>query len=171
MRFNNCNTNGRARTSDSVKQTDKCSYCAVADQDSCLQSGELEDDVSLYSDTSSYCSKPSPPRHTIRNISISDIPATIAPGPPSILDYKYENGRRYHAFREGSYLMPNDEREQERLALAHQIYKAVVNGALYRAPLPPNPRRVLDIGTGTGIWAIELYVSSNIAQNPLPVLS
>lgn len=67
--------------------------------------------------------------------------------------------------------MPNDEREQERLALAHQIYKAVVNGALYRAPLPPNPRRVLDIGTGTGIWAIELYVSSNIAQNPVPVLS
>lgn len=92
------------------------------------------------------------------NIPVPDAPITTAPGPPSILDYKYENGRRYHAFREGSYLMPNDEREQERLDLAHQIYKAIVHGALYRAPLPPNPRRVLDIGTGTGIWAIDLYV-------------
>jgi hypothetical protein len=27
-----------------------------------------------------------------------------------ITDYRYENGRRYHSFRDGSYWGPNDER-------------------------------------------------------------
>lgn len=35
----------------------------------------------------------------------------------SILNYTYENGRRYHAFREGEYILPNDETEQDRLDL------------------------------------------------------
>jgi hypothetical protein len=30
----------------------------------------------------------------------------------SILNYKYENGRTYHAFRDGEYIMPNDDKEQ-----------------------------------------------------------
>lgn len=76
-------------------------------------------------------------------------------GPPSIQNYNFENGRRYHAFREGSYMMPNDEKEQDRLDLAHHIFKLVVRGALHRAPLSPSPRHVLDFGTGTGSWAVE----------------
>ena len=31
----------------------------------------------------------------------------------SVFNYTYENGRRYHAFREGQYFMPNDDQEQE----------------------------------------------------------
>lgn len=31
-----------------------------------------------------------------------------------VRDYIYENGRRYHSYRQGEYLMPNDDREQER---------------------------------------------------------
>lgn len=31
----------------------------------------------------------------------------------SIMNYTYENGRRYHAYREGQYFMPNDDQEQE----------------------------------------------------------
>ncbi|PTB61576.1 hypothetical protein BBK36DRAFT_148737, partial [Trichoderma citrinoviride] len=31
----------------------------------------------------------------------------------SVRDYMYENGRRYHRFREGSYNFPNDDVEQE----------------------------------------------------------
>jgi hypothetical protein len=30
----------------------------------------------------------------------------------SILHYKYENGRTYHAYRDGQYIMPNDDKEQ-----------------------------------------------------------
>ncbi len=72
----------------------------------------------------------------------------------SIRNYKYENGRRYHAFREGEYLIPNDEKEQDRLDLIHHVFRLVLGGALFRAPIPPTVQRVLDMGTGTGIWAI-----------------
>jgi hypothetical protein len=30
----------------------------------------------------------------------------------SIFNYEYENGRTYHAFRDGKYIMPNDDKEQ-----------------------------------------------------------
>ena len=30
----------------------------------------------------------------------------------SVQDYKYRNGRRYHAYRDGEYLLPNDDAEQ-----------------------------------------------------------
>lgn len=30
----------------------------------------------------------------------------------SIVGYKYENGRRYHAYRKGAYYLPNGEAEQ-----------------------------------------------------------
>lgn len=35
----------------------------------------------------------------------------------SVLNYKYRNGRRYHAYREGEYLLPNDEAEQVNIFL------------------------------------------------------
>ncbi|RDW57226.1 hypothetical protein BP5796_12676 [Coleophoma crateriformis] len=89
-----------------------------------------------------------------------------------IFKYQYENGRRYHAYREGQYLQPNDEKEQERLDMVHHWYRLTLRGALFRAPILKYPQKVLDIGTGTGklsllrlidktllmvigIWAIE----------------
>lgn len=74
----------------------------------------------------------------------------------SVFNYKYENGRRYHAYREGAYLLPNDDMEQNRLDLGHHIFRLVLGGHLYRAPIPQSPQHVLDIGTGTGIWAIDM---------------
>ncbi len=73
----------------------------------------------------------------------------------SVTDYKYENGRRYHAYREGKYLLPNDEAEQDRLDLHHHIFRLMLGGHLYRAPISAGVQRVLDYGTGTGIWAID----------------
>ncbi|CEJ54314.1 hypothetical protein PMG11_00632 [Penicillium brasilianum] len=70
------------------------------------------------------------------------------------LNYQYENGRRYHSYHEGEYILPNDEREQDRLDLSHHIYLMLLKGELHAAPIK-NPRRVLDIGTGTGIWAMD----------------
>ncbi|KAJ4314004.1 hypothetical protein N0V84_009111 [Fusarium piperis] len=54
----------------------------------------------------------------------------------SILSYQYENGRRYHAYRAGQYLLPNDEAEQERLDIIHHIFTLALKEA----------------GTGTGLW-------------------
>ncbi|KAH9231555.1 hypothetical protein K456DRAFT_1751397 [Colletotrichum gloeosporioides 23] len=74
----------------------------------------------------------------------------------SVVDYPIENGRRYHAFRSGSYFMPNDENEMERLDFAHNLTTMVLGDKLYVAPIvEENVYKVLDIGTGTGIWAIE----------------
>jgi SAM-dependent methyltransferase len=73
----------------------------------------------------------------------------------SVMNYEYENGRRYHAFRKGEYLLPNDESEQNRLDLQHHVFRLTLGGKLFRAPIVKNPQRVLDMGTGTGIWAID----------------
>jgi trans-aconitate methyltransferase len=51
--------------------------------------------------------------------------------------------------------MPDDDAEQERLDLKHHVFKLVLGGKLFLAPIDPNVQRILDIGTGTGIWAIE----------------
>ncbi|KAJ6001023.1 hypothetical protein N7481_001432 [Penicillium waksmanii] len=61
---------------------------------------------------------------------------------------------QYHSYHEGEYLLPNDEQEQDRLDLSHHIYLMLLKGELHRAPVE-NPGRVLDLGTGTGIWAID----------------
>lgn len=74
----------------------------------------------------------------------------------SIFSFTYANGRRYHSdrFRKADYFMPNDEKEQDRLDLYHHIFLSLLGGQLFTAPLD-KPQRVLDVGTGTGIWAID----------------
>lgn len=71
----------------------------------------------------------------------------------SIFDFVEEHGRTWHRYKEGKYFMPNDITEQERLELQHSISVRLLGG-LYLAPIE-QPHRVLDLGTGTGIWAIE----------------
>ncbi|RDW69217.1 hypothetical protein BP6252_08237 [Coleophoma cylindrospora] len=73
----------------------------------------------------------------------------------SVYEYIEEYGRTYHAYKAGAYRAPNDEKEQERLDLQHHLFRMTMNGSLYAAPVT-NLRDVLDIATGTGIWAIEL---------------
>lgn len=86
----------------------------------------------------------------------SDAPtATSTSVTPSIWDHAFENGRRYHKFREGAYHFPNDDVEQEREDMKHSMVKMLCNYKLHFAPIGPNPHEILDIGTGTGSWAIE----------------
>ncbi|KAK8015429.1 hypothetical protein PG990_008725 [Apiospora arundinis] len=65
-----------------------------------------------------------------------------------------ESGRMYHGYKEGKYLLPNDAAEQERLDLQHKAFTILLGDKLHLAPIG-EPRHVLDIGTGTGIWALE----------------
>ncbi|KAI9838376.1 MAG: hypothetical protein M1819_005644 [Sarea resinae] len=74
----------------------------------------------------------------------------------SVNKYQWENGRRYHSYRAGSYQFPNDEKEQDRYELMHHIVKLLLKDRLYLAPIKEGPIRVLDIGTGTGTWAVEM---------------
>ncbi|KAL5343632.1 S-adenosyl-L-methionine-dependent methyltransferase [Aspergillus crustosus] len=73
----------------------------------------------------------------------------------SVTEYPIENGRTYHRYHEGSYVYPNDEREMDRLDMQHHMCKLLTGGRLFFAPII-HPRKILDIGTGSGIWPIEL---------------
>jgi SAM-dependent methyltransferase len=72
-----------------------------------------------------------------------------------VFDYIYENGRRYHRFHEGAYPLPNDAAEQHRLKLFHHIWYMLMNSKLCKMPLY-DPQMVLDVGCGTGDWAIDM---------------
>ncbi|KAF6811238.1 methyltransferase [Colletotrichum musicola] len=74
-----------------------------------------------------------------------------------MVDYPVEHGRRYHAFRPGAYFAPNDEKAIDHLDLAHMLMLRAMGERLYLAPLEPGKvHRILDIGTGTGLWATEM---------------
>ncbi|GME36957.1 Methyltransferase domain-containing protein [Neofusicoccum parvum] len=81
-----------------------------------------------------------------------------------IVNYRYEHGRRYHAFREDSYWLPNDEDEADRLDLQHHVWRLTLDGSLHAAPVPLDVNDVLDVGTGSGIWAIEFADENPSAQ-------
>ncbi|UDD55168.1 hypothetical protein AFCA_002808 [Aspergillus flavus] len=66
--------------------------------------------------------------------------------------------------------MPNDEEEQDRMDLLHHIYTLILDGELHMAPIKSHPERVLDLGTGTGIWAMDFadqYKSAEVLGNDL----
>lgn len=53
---------------------------------------------------------------------------------------------------------------------SHHVYTLVLHGDLYKAPIGDNPGSILDIGTGTGIWAIDMaekFPNARILGNDL----
>ncbi|OHE97400.1 hypothetical protein CORC01_07305 [Colletotrichum orchidophilum] len=70
----------------------------------------------------------------------------------SILDYRIENGRTYHRYKDGSQFkdLADD--------LQHNLFIRTFHDHLGNAPpadFDAKVGRVLDIGTGSGIWAID----------------
>jgi ubiquinone/menaquinone biosynthesis C-methylase UbiE len=86
-----------------------------------------------------------------------------------LMKFEFENGRRYHAFQAGRYAFPNDEEELDRMDLENHIFLMLLGGKLHHAPLK-SPQRILDLGTGTGIWAVEIadqYPSASVVGTDL----
>ncbi|KAL2670037.1 hypothetical protein Neosp_014917 [[Neocosmospora] mangrovei] len=93
----------------------------------------------------------------------------------SILHYRTIHGRTYHSERgnaqywsaqevpnrtySSGYLTslrtPNDEHHNESMDINHHLLSLSLNGKLHLAPLKKDIQKVIDIGTGTGIWAID----------------
>src|SRR5215472_12881635 len=61
-----------------------------------------------------------------------------------------------------AYVMPKDKVEGDRLDLQHHLYKLLL-GRNYFARLR-QPRAILDVACGTGIWCREMAVEFKRAQ-------
>ncbi|RDW92533.1 hypothetical protein BP5796_01927 [Coleophoma crateriformis] len=72
----------------------------------------------------------------------------------SIMRFREENGRTYNGYGNRTYVLPNDEPEMDRLDFQHHLLGLTFDHQLTVCPIG-RVHRVLDIGTGTGIWAID----------------
>jgi SAM-dependent methyltransferase len=87
-----------------------------------------------------------------------------------VLNFQEAHGRRYHAYRHERYALPNDGQESERLDIHHALMRLCMGDKLFFAPIGATPQRVIDIATGTGIWAIDFadeYPSAEVIGNDL----
>ncbi|KAK1545412.1 hypothetical protein CPAR01_02914 [Colletotrichum paranaense] len=87
----------------------------------------------------------------------SIVPSTISLR-KSLLEYRIENGRTYHRYKDGKYNLPNDEKELDRLDLQHHLWLLALDDKLGMAPPcmeGAQVGRVLDVGTGSGIWVLD----------------
>lgn len=87
----------------------------------------------------------------------------------SVLEQYFENGRQYC---NDTYYMPNDETEHTRLAIAHQAFLLCLDGQLTTARIHQDVKRILDVGTGSGDWAIamgELYPDAEIIATDITI--
>lgn len=73
-----------------------------------------------------------------------------------INEHRVENGRTYHSYKDGSYWGSNDEAALEHLDIGHALYTKTFGKKLFLAPIVSVPQQILDLGTGSGIWAIDV---------------
>ncbi|KAF3008195.1 hypothetical protein E8E14_008223 [Neopestalotiopsis sp. 37M] len=92
-------------------------------------------------------------RNKLVNESLGRTPGGLSViDPSSVLG---DSGRLYHGYKDGKYYFPNDAAEQDRLDLQHHLMTLLLDGWYGLAPLQQVPEYVLDVATGTGIWALE----------------
>ncbi|KAI1082012.1 methyltransferase LaeA [Whalleya microplaca] len=87
-------------------------------------------------------------------------PAPILPPSSAAPLWYIENERHYDLFRKGKYMFPCDQEEMNRMDIFHKFFLVARQfdgdfGGLYRRQLPNRPR-IMDLGCGTGIWAIDM---------------
>ncbi|CCC05686.1 hypothetical protein SMACR_09804 [Sordaria macrospora] len=87
----------------------------------------------------------------------SDVESSTASISSSILKYRTIEGRTYHSdsVTDGEYWAPNDDKANEMLDIFHHLANLLFDGELYTAPITDEPKNAIDIGTGTGLWAID----------------
>ncbi|WPH01590.1 Hypothetical protein R9X50_00443800 [Acrodontium crateriforme] len=89
-------------------------------------------------------------------------------------NFRVENGRTYHSFRDGEYCFPNDAMAQRHEETINHLCLMSMRDRLFLAPIGDNPKNILDIGTGIGLWAIDMadkFPSANIIGTDLSPVS
>ncbi|KAH7263040.1 S-adenosyl-L-methionine-dependent methyltransferase [Fusarium tricinctum] len=85
-----------------------------------------------------------------------DAPESTASITSSILQYRNISGRTYHHdIGNAQYWGTNDEQQNKSMDINHHVLTLVLDGALFLAPISKDIKNAVDIGTGTGIWAID----------------
>ncbi|PTD07178.1 Secondary metabolism regulator LAE1 [Fusarium culmorum] len=86
----------------------------------------------------------------------SDAGSSTASMNSSILNYRTIKGRTYHSERgNAEYWASNDDQQNEAIDIIHHYLLLALDGKLHLAPVGDDAKSVLDVGTGTGIWAID----------------
>ncbi|CCE31636.1 uncharacterized protein CPUR_05489 [Claviceps purpurea 20.1] len=90
-------------------------------------------------------------------LTINGSPSSTTSIASSILDYRRMRGRTYHSDKfAANYQIPNDDKQLASEELCHHYLTILFDDELFLAPLEKNNiHRVIDIGTGSGRWAIE----------------
>ncbi|KAI0018998.1 S-adenosyl-L-methionine-dependent methyltransferase [Xylariomycetidae sp. FL0641] len=75
----------------------------------------------------------------------------------SIMEYRNVRGRTFHSERhETNYFAPNDNQQLQSMDITHHYLGMLTDEKLFLTPQKgEDMEKVLDIGTGTGIWAID----------------
>ncbi|RMJ14417.1 hypothetical protein CDV36_005918 [Fusarium kuroshium] len=96
----------------------------------------------------------------------SDNQSSTASLASSILEYRTILGRSFHSERgNAQYWGSNDEEQNNAMDINHHVQYLLLDGKLHLAPLSKDINTVIDIGTGTGIWAIDFadeYPSASV---------
>ncbi|KAF4854438.1 Secondary metabolism regulator LAE1 [Colletotrichum siamense] len=76
----------------------------------------------------------------------------------SVRQYRTIKGRTYQTSNTIDYWAPNDDKQLETLDVTYILSVSTDEDPLFYAPVPveKGDLKVLDVGTGTGIWAIDL---------------
>ncbi|RUS34728.1 S-adenosyl-L-methionine-dependent methyltransferase [Jimgerdemannia flammicorona] len=86
----------------------------------------------------------------------SNAPTTAADDVP---DFRWMEGRKYHAVKGSSYFLPRDNQEIDRLIMQHYLVKSIFEGSVLSAAEQVFTRKdatILDVGCGPGTWIIDI---------------
>ncbi|KAH7240542.1 S-adenosyl-L-methionine-dependent methyltransferase [Fusarium solani] len=74
----------------------------------------------------------------------------------SILRYRTIRGRTFHSERgDAFYWGSNDDAQSEAMDVVHHMWTLAQDGKIFQAPISSSIQRAVDIGCGTGMWAID----------------
>ncbi|KAL6358616.1 hypothetical protein LRP88_08806 [Fusarium phalaenopsidis] len=71
-------------------------------------------------------------------------------------DGYWKHGRFYGSWKPGKYLFPIDSEELNRLDIFHKVFLVARGNKPFHCPIMRKTPRIMDLGTGTGIWAINV---------------
>ncbi|EHK25321.1 uncharacterized protein TRIVIDRAFT_31676 [Trichoderma virens Gv29-8] len=100
-----------------------------------------------------------PPSPTNLRLTVGDPVSEPANEPEErVLQAGYwEHGRFYGSWKIGKYLFPIDKEELNRLDIFHKFFMVAREDRITETPLDKEGRpKIMDLGTGTGIWAFNL---------------